>query len=261
MNQSKKKSQKSGFYEFIIIVTTLGIVLSVFQLYVNKLNNQQNLLESQSDIGRAEFLKIFSEGPKNFIPSDKYHMWPGCNGGVDENGNNLSEKLSDYEKGYCDGYSIASDGTWDLETYRGVIYSKYPTLVSSPNDGSEICSLATEPNEWKGSDGSENFHWSEIKSKSEYISGCKLGINSGYSDGQQILKTRNSYAEVPQTPIPTSGDSGGGKTGGYWVSKCRWVQIPNPDYDPSNPSINYRLANPPYLAPQKKCTDTYVPNK
>lgn len=261
MNQSQKKSQKLGFYPTIILIITLGIILCIFQLYVNKLNNQQMLLESQGDIGRAEFLKLVSEGPKNFIPTDKYHMWPGCNGGIDENGNGLREKFTDYETGYCDGYSIASDGTWDLETYRGIIYSKYPTLVSSPNDGSEICSLATDPNEWKSSDGSENFHWYEIKSKSEYISGCEFGISSGYSEGQQILRTRNSYAENPQTPTPESSDSGWGKTGGYWVSKCRLVQIPNPNYDPSNPSINYRIANPPYLAPQQMCTDIYVPNK
>jgi hypothetical protein len=261
MNESQKKSQKSDFYPIIILITTIGIIFGVLQLNVNKVNNQQNLLKIQGDIGRAEFLKILNAGPKNFIPTDKYHMWPGCNGGIDENGNDLREKFTDYEKGYCDGYLIASNGTWDLATYRGIIYSKYPILVSSPNDGSEICSLATDPNEWKGSDGSENFPWPEIKSKSEYISGCKFGINSGYSVGQQILKNRNSYAEVPQTPTPASSDSGGGKTGGYWVSKCRWVQIPNPDYDPSNPSINYRLANPQYLAPQKECTDIYVPNK
>ncbi len=52
-------------------------------------------------------------------------------------------------------------------------------------------------------------------------------------------------------------------SGGSWKTKCRWVQVPNPGYDPAPPGISVSESlgydNRRFLS-QQQCTDVWIDN-
>ena len=76
-------------------------------------------------------------------------------------------------------------------------------------------------------------------------------INSG-----QATNSPGDSNPIVSENTGTSNDSDG-----YWVSKCRWVQVPNPNYQGgSSTSVNENIANGPAYVSEQQCTDVFVSN-
>jgi predicted nucleic acid-binding Zn-ribbon protein len=76
-------------------------------------------------------------------------------------------------------------------------------------------------------------------------------INSG--------QATNSPAD--SNPIVSDNTDTSNDSDGYWVSKCRWVRVPNPNYQGgSSTSVNENIANGPVYVSEQQCTDVFVSN-
>ena len=74
-------------------------------------------------------------------------------------------------------------------------------------------------------------------------------INSG-----QATNSPEDANPIVSDNTGTSNDSDG-----HWVSKCRWVRVPNPNYQGgSSTSVNDNIANGPAYVSEQQCTDVFV---
>jgi hypothetical protein len=60
-------------------------------------------------------------------------------------------------------------------------------------------------------------------------------------------------------PVVSDNTGSSNDSDGYWVSKCRWVRVPNPNYQGgSSTSVNENIAKGPAYVSEQQCTDVFV---
>jgi hypothetical protein len=218
----------------------------------------------------------------NYYPLARDFIWPGCevlmNDSYNEitNGNTtyfygIAENkfreylkldksgLTNFEKGYCVGVAIAPLAFTSLNSSEKLtnLKQEISKKISNANASGVMCEEAIKLDlDWY-----LNFDGTE-KNSQEFANGCIFGVKKTYkyfdrqSTIEQAQKEIQTNSQEQQTSSPTSPNNKNNSSG-HWVRTCHWVQVSNPNYDPSNPSINYRLANPPTRSEQQ-CTDQYI---
>jgi hypothetical protein len=266
MGRDGLKSEKSKWKFFfpLILATVLLIAAGIG---ITKNRHEMNIAKAQVQLyanKRAEDLRIIKAGLKKFVASPKVTEWPGCN-----RSDYSDIHLTDFENGYCDGLWLSKSAPLNavvssFASERTDIEKKYVDFVHSGNDSEAICKLATDPKEWKYSDGVGGHD--KVTNISEYVSGCKLGIKLGFNSGQndasqQLARMQNSNNQpTPNQKSKNPASSGGTQGNGHWVSKCRPVLVPNPNYQGDQNSVSGNLANGPQNIFEQQCTDVYVSN-
>jgi hypothetical protein len=174
--------------------------------------------------------------------------------------------------GYCDGsflsFAWAGSASYDSEEVPKIIQS-YARLTSAEDNLGAVCELATSLSAWKNVlYNHPKYKDSEIKLdsdsflNSEYKDGCRLGISKSFSLGKsqqykwEKNKSRLAQHETKETPSSKSTKS---SDKGRWVSKCRFVYVPNPNYLGDQNGVAQNLENPRYIS-EEQCTDVYVKN-
>jgi len=246
--------------KFLTIATIFVTSIYLVHLFWVKNEQQIQLQKKEREIALIEYKKIISDGVVNFLATTGVdHYWPGCN---------EPENISIFEIGYCDGYwltefpyeKIRYPSVWDKVT----LGDSYSLLVTSENDGYEICKLAVNSANW----GDHNPKYSvypvnqeilkNVNFETDYIKGCKFGIKKHFSSGQEKLfneewrQKNNSYINPP-SPEPSVDNQGG-----HWVTKCRQVLVRNPNYNGDQNGVSQNITNGPPNVFQQQCTDQYV---
>ena len=73
------------------------------------------------------------------------------------------------------------------------------------------------------------------------------------NSGQSTNSTEDS------NPVVSDNTGSSNDSDGYWVSKCRWVRVPNPNYQGgSSTSVNENIANGSAYVSEQQCTDVFV---
>jgi hypothetical protein len=123
--------------------------------------------------------------------------------------------------------------------------------------------------------GSENFcggcgqevKWSKITQQSSKEERVDLSPSGKKRNGKVIVGILLTLGLVLLLfpLISNGGNSGGGNLNspggdseGRWVSKCRLVNVPNPEYPGDQVPLSERIGIPKFYAEQR-CTDVFVP--
>jgi hypothetical protein len=208
---------------------------------------------------------------KMISPQEEF-IWPGCiylmnNKYLQEMSlnsppllsqylNKSKNKLSSFEKGYCVGIYLAKfsfnsgSSTNNVGEMQKLAYDKF----ENQNQSEEICTSAAGLNlDWYKEAGSAS------DSSSEFILGCKFGASETYPYWEQNAQAKNLIRiQTPRQPLPSPTSSNKPVSQGHWVRTCHWINVPNPRYNGSEPSINQRLANGPPFITTQQCTDQFV---
>jgi hypothetical protein len=262
----RKTKKNQIFFRFSAVLASLLVFIITFQIFAaiqSSTVKEQKKLDEEFRINQIEVQKIIDSGVANFTPGPQAIEWPGCQ-------KPRGRELTPLEMGYCDGaslsYSWIGSSTYDSTEVPKIIES-YQNLVTSRNQSAEVCELATERSNWKNVLYNHPLYRNyepgfilKDSIKSQYKEGCKLGIYKNFALGKseyrrlqnQLERQKIRESEKSVVPSPTST-----QTGGYWVSKCRYVQVPNPNYIGGQTSVNQNIERPRYVT-QEQCTDVYV---
>lgn len=181
-------------------------------------SNEKDYLRSM-ELGKereVEIQRVIDAGVANFSPSYSEFYWPGCTF--------YKYKPNAFEAGFCDGTNLAHtpfNVGAGLYENRGIA-ALYLQLVSSADDGKEICELSTEIKQWRFvttptfDTGNANIAMDNQVNRSEYVAGCELGILKSFKIGMkqelarvERVKKINEGATTPEENTQTDMDPTG----------------------------------------------------
>jgi len=204
----------------IIPATSLVIVfmlLFAIPALKQKSNEKDYLRSMKLDKEReVEIQNVIDAGVGSFTPSYSEFYWPGCTF--------YKHKPTAYEAGFCDGTNLAHtpfNVGAGLYENRGIA-ALYLELVSSKDDGKEICELSTEIKQWRFvttptfDKENANIAMDNQANRSDYVAGCELGILKSFNIGMkqelsraERVKKINEGVSTPDESTQTSEDAAG----------------------------------------------------
>lgn len=200
------------------IIPAISIVIVFMLLFAipalkQKSNERDYLRSMKLDKEReVEIQNVIDAGVANFTPSYSEFYWPGCTF--------YKYKPTAFEAGFCDGTNLAhTPFNVGAGLYKNQgIAALYLELVSSKDDGKQICELSTDIKQWRFVTAptfdkeNANIDMSNQVSRSEYVAGCQLGILKSFNIGvrQELLRVERvkKITESGSKPEETSPDSG-----------------------------------------------------
>ena len=204
--------------------------------------------------------------------------------------------LTDTEIGFCQGFNRAKwefdDNTFDVITnnFSSAGYKDLQTSLTSIKQkcgSGEYVHVGGYGQDYNGYDFYE-LELREATNTKDWYEGCisgfsfqiklralyektpaakaKLAAAKAAYKARKAEEDANSSTSADEDQPNSSDSKEGVVTGddsekGYWISKCRFITEPNPNYFDSDPSsIMDNLSGPrPYIT-RRQCTDVYVRN-
>jgi hypothetical protein len=192
------------------IIPAISIVILfslLFAIPALKQNSNENTYRDSLEVSQereVEIQKIIDAGVESFTPTFSEFYWPGCAF--------YKYTPSAFEAGFCDGTNLAHIPFHigaGLYENRGIA-ALYLELVTSKEDGTEICNLSTEIKQWQYLPPPTYVRLNTTidvvspANKSKYIAGCELGIRKSFNIGLKEEESRVKRVKkiIENTPAP-----------------------------------------------------------